>query len=286
MTALAVCVVLYQNPPELIGRLMESISAAALQLGEPVDVLLGDCSVDTGLASFVKGSRPGLGKASYEAFGANLGHSGGCNRLAQMTDCQELLFLNPDSYVAPSALRELLGEFRRRGAVAADGRQIPLEHPKWFSPVSGRTSWVSGACLLVSHDWFEKVQGFDEEFFWSYVNDVDLSWRLRLQGGELIHVPTAVFFHDKKLGVGGSVQLTATEEYFSALGRLNLAHRYMRQDVITETSRWITSHGSERQRAALEAFDAQVKDGNLPDVIESDALSREFLSGNYGRVRF
>jgi GT2 family glycosyltransferase len=56
---------------------------------------------------------------------------------------------------------------------------------------------VFGACaaaaLYVRED-FLKVGGFDEDYF-SYFEDVDLSFRLRIAGGRCLYVPAAIVYH-------------------------------------------------------------------------------------------
>lgn len=54
--------------------------------------------------------------------------------------------------------------------------------------------WVSGACFLVRADAFASVGGFDEAYF-MYVEDVDLCWRLRRAGWEVLYEPAAVVTH-------------------------------------------------------------------------------------------
>lgn len=56
---------------------------------------------------------------------------------------------------------------------------------------------VFGACAAAAmyrKEDFLKVGGFDEDYF-SYFEDVDLSFRLRLAGGRCLYVPTAVVHH-------------------------------------------------------------------------------------------
>ncbi len=56
---------------------------------------------------------------------------------------------------------------------------------------------VFGACAAAAmyrREDFLKVGGFDEDYF-SYFEDVDLSFRLRLAGGRCLYVPNAVVHH-------------------------------------------------------------------------------------------
>lgn len=63
---------------------------------------------------------------------------------------------------------------------------------------------VFGACAaaaLYSREAFLQVGGFDEDFF-SYYEDVDLSFRLRLRGFRCLYVPDAVVQHVGSASVG------------------------------------------------------------------------------------
>jgi GT2 family glycosyltransferase len=56
---------------------------------------------------------------------------------------------------------------------------------------------VFGACAaaaLYVRDDFLKVGGFDEDYF-SYIEDVDLSFRMRIFGGRCLYIPSAVVHH-------------------------------------------------------------------------------------------
>ncbi|HEU0292042.1 MAG TPA: glycosyltransferase family 2 protein [Anaerolineales bacterium] len=52
----------------------------------------------------------------------------------------------------------------------------------------------SGAAVLYSREEFLKAGGFDEDYF-SYFEDVDLGFRLRLAGKKCLYVPEAVVYH-------------------------------------------------------------------------------------------
>ncbi|MEU4740012.1 hypothetical protein AB0G02_06025 [Actinosynnema sp. NPDC023658] len=293
-STLRVAIVLYGNPLGEIWRCVRAVNRAAeLAIDRAglrsVAIAVGDCS-DAPLVSDAEGehlrsSVAGGVSLTYRWFGANLGHSAGSNALAEGATEDAVLFLNPDSYVAPTLLVHLLGSLRDPRVAAADARQVPCEHPKHFDPRTGEQSWASGACLLVRTPAFHAVGGFDAEWFPSYVNDVDLSWRLRARGDRVVHQPRAVLFHDKRLDAEAHVRTTAIEPYEGILGRLMLATKYGRPDIVTETVDVLRVHGSDEQRRALDEFERRRAADRLPVPVRADGVA-EFIDGEYGRRRF
>ncbi|GAA1266609.1 hypothetical protein [Saccharothrix xinjiangensis] len=293
-TTLRVAIVLYHNPLGEIWRCVRALNRAAEHaiagtgLGS-VAISLGDCSDralvnESELADLIANASAGV-TLDYRWFGANLGHSAGSNALAEGATEDAVLFLNPDSYVAPTLLVHLLAALRDPAVGAADARQVPCEHPKHFNPRTGEQSWASGACLVVRTPVFHEVGGFDAEWFPSYVNDVDLSWRIRLRGHRVVHQPRAVLFHDKRLDAEAHVRTTAIEPYEGILGRLMLATRYDRPDIVTETVDVMRVHGSDEQRRALEEYERRVEADRLPARVAADGVA-DFIDGEYGRRRF
>jgi GT2 family glycosyltransferase len=54
--------------------------------------------------------------------------------------------------------------------------------------------WAKAAAIVVRSDVFRKVGGFDEDYF-IYYDEVDLCWRIRLLGYNVVTVPTARIYH-------------------------------------------------------------------------------------------
>ncbi len=78
---------------------------------------------------------------------------------------------------------------------------------------SVRVGWLSGACLLVRREAFERVGGFDEKYF-MYFEDVDLGQRLQNAGWKNMYEPRALIQH-----AGG----TSTARYPKAM--LTMHHK-------------------------------------------------------------
>lgn len=129
--------------------------------------------------------------------GTNNGFGASHNFLFQHSTetVEAYLCLNPDGAMHPNCLKMLLEKMDQKGPNNLfEARQEPVMHPKFYHPDSGESDWCSGACLLIPAQLYRTTQGFDETFF-LYCEDVDLSWRVRAQGGHCFSVPQALFLH-------------------------------------------------------------------------------------------
>jgi hypothetical protein len=255
-----------------------------------VEWALGDSGRTPSLAesdtrSMLEGTSGALSDITYEFFEKNLGSSGGQNRLAEDHPSDLLLVMNPDTYPSPTALLELVKKLDGSGAGVVEARQIPLEHPRYYDPITGETSWASGFCMLVQRTVFNELNGFDAAHFLLHCDDVDFSWRVRTTGYKIVTAPHAVVFHDKRPGPGNAWPAPDTEVFHSALGRLLLATRWGRPDIVEETINLIDSGGSDVQRQALTEFRARAADGRMPSP-ELDTSVAEFIDGEYAVHRF
>jgi hypothetical protein len=288
-------IVLHEQTLEEVWRTFRPLVHAlhlAQRSGHLADagVTIGDCSAEPvlGDAAAQDLERHAAAKGvsfGYRFFDANLGHSAGCNELAAGATADALLFVNPDTYCAPTAIRYLVDAFDDPWAVAADARQIPCEHPKDFFPVTGEQSWASGFFLAVRRTAFEAVGGFDRSLF-TYGNDVDLSWRLWLRGHRVVHAPRAVVFHDKRLNERAEVIPTRTELYQGLLARFLLAHKFGRPDVIADLEKQLATTTLPAHRQALADYRAMAAAGSLPARVPDGRTVADFRDGDYGPRRF
>lgn len=296
-TSIGVLVVLYGNTLTDVWRLVRSLrQTVRFAMADPVvapnvvRISLGDCSDRPVLAESdlreLRASLPDRLTVDYRWFGANLQHSAGVNALAADALEDALLVVNPDTYAAPPMLAELLRAMHDADVGVVDARQIPCEHPKYYDPVVGDQSWASGACFLVRTSLFHAVGGFDARFFPSYVNDVDFSWRVRMQGARVVHQPAAVVFHDKRLDANAGVKPTRIEFYEGLLGRLLLATRFDRQDVVDDTIALVEKHGLAEQRRAVREFERRRTAAELPAVLAGADQVADFVGDEYGRRRY
>lgn len=156
-------------------------------------------------------------EAKVLALTENVGYARANNLAAAQASGRFLLFLNCDTEVPPGTVEYLLDFKRERadcGIVAplllnrdgtfqlSFGRDLSLVSefcmkflaPLWYRSLyrlkKGRINrtvdWVSGACFLIERSLFERLGGFDEDYF-IYIEDADLCRRVRQQGFKICY---------------------------------------------------------------------------------------------------
>lgn len=251
---------------------------------------LGDCSttqcVDATTIKNIEAIVSGAGGTmTFTFFDQNKGHGGGHNALAQGADEDYIFVLNPDGVVGADAVGRLVTAVRGDVGVA-DGRQLPLEHPKQYDAETGETSWASGACMMITREAFESVGGFDHDTFFMYCDDVDLSWRVRLGGWKVVHEPAATMFHDKRLDSRGNYVPGDAERYYSAEAALLLPLKYSRKDVARDVTRILKRSHDPFADKALDEVERRKTAGALPTPIDRNHRVGVFVGRAYAHHRY
>jgi len=161
----------------------------------------------------------------------NLGFGEACNAGAQAASAKYLVFLNNDTQVEPGWLESLV-EFAEKtptvGAVGAklvypDGRLqeagciIFSDGSGWnygrgLDPKDPRFNFVrevdycSAAALLVRHDLWDSIGGFDRRYAPAYYEDADLCFQIRERGYKVYCQPKSVVVHYEGQTAGRSLE--------------------------------------------------------------------------------
>ena len=254
-----------------------------------VALVYGDCSSrplldgDT-LRGIQKSSI--LSGTDYRWFGRNLGSAAGHNELLKDLLHDYVLIMNPDIVVGPHTLRELARTLDHASVGLVEARQVPIEHPKDYDPVTGVTSWATTSCAMTRSPLIRHLGGFDAESFFLYCDDVDYSWRVRLQGLTVIFQPSAMAFHDKRLTDDGRWDPSKAEIYYSAEAALLLAHKYSREDISLQLCREFKDSKIEHLTRAAAEYEHRKAGGKLPIPIDPTHAVGEFKNGAYADHRF
>ncbi len=289
--------VLFNNTQAHVDQALHSL-ARAVELGigsgvlSEVKLVFGDCSpepvfTDGHMTERIQQFKPqGIRRIDYEFFNKNLGSAAAHNRLLQKLCTDLVLILNPDTLVAPNLFLELIKPMQKIGTGIVEARQIPIEHPKNYDPITGETGWAATACALISSAAAREVGGFDAESFFLYCDDVDFSWRVRLAGYKVVFQPSAVVFHDKRLSTAGKWQVGKAEEYYSAEAALFLAHKYSRNRLVKRIESQLLAKGSALEKKAARAFQKRRLEKKLPPQIDPTHTVSQFIKGFYAPHRF
>ncbi len=193
---IALGIVLFNNSVEELRRLLRSVAVSQLPADVQQELLWWDNSATDHLRAEV--GQP-IGALKYWWTGANVGFAISHNRLMEVAfsanDCSWYVCVNPDGILHPQCVSELVRVAQREPrAGLVEARLFPDEHPKPYDPLTLETPWCTGCVLLITRALFERIGGFDENFF-MYCEDVDLSWRARTAGFQTLIAPAALVHH-------------------------------------------------------------------------------------------
>ena len=159
----------------------------------------------------------------------NNGFANACNLGATSAKGDYILFLNPDTVITEEALRAMLFELvsnkefgivscvqvNKTGAKEKQIRFFPsiktifglfraLYRSRNKKQLSEKYSldktiifpdWVSGSVVFISKEWFEKVGGWNEDY-WMYYEDVSISKKVTEHGGKVALLRDVTIMHN------------------------------------------------------------------------------------------
>ncbi len=220
MVSLSIVIVNY-NSKEYLKRCLESIFRNCPQ---ETQIILVDNASKDGSVEMVNRVFPmvevienldnaGFAKANNQGISRSYG--------------DKILLLNPDTLYKKGVIEELGSYLDSNQSTAAVGCRIenpdvslqysfgkfptifrlildrlPIINKRWGHLVRDgslydkvrEVDWVTGACVMIRKKAFEKVGGFDEDYF-LYVEEVDLMYRLRKAGYKVVYDPSISVTH-------------------------------------------------------------------------------------------
>lgn len=221
-------VILNWNTAPLLERFLPGLAAS---LPPDAEVLVADSGSTDGSMELLAARFPEVRRIPLEE---NYGFTGGYNRAFQAVcglpgaeQMEYFVLINSDIDVEKGWLEPLVAWMdahpgyaacapklhawqerdRFEYAGAAGGLIDRLGYPFCRGRVLKRTErdtgqydgltdvfWASGACLLVRREDFERAGGLDDRFF-AHMEEIDLCWRLQLEGKSIWVVPQSVVYH-------------------------------------------------------------------------------------------
>ena len=190
----------------------------------------------------------------------NVGFGAGMNRgvaRARELGSGPLVLLNPDAWITGAGLADLAAAASRDPGALVAPRVVRPDGTLWSAgvtdldlrdgttrararrpgpdPRTGRDvpvqEWLSGACLALTLELWDRVGGFDEDYF-LYWEDVDLSARVLAAGGTLVVADGVQVVHDEggthhDATAASSRAKSATYYYFNIRNRLLYASKHL-----------------------------------------------------------
>ena len=71
-------------------------------------------------------------------------------------------------------------------------KRLETDRGQYDSPTD--VFWATGACLMVRSSVYRKLGGLDDRFF-AHMEEIDLCWRMQLEGWKVTVVPDSVVYH-------------------------------------------------------------------------------------------
>ena len=216
--------------------------------GREVEILVVDNASTDGSSEMVRDEFPRIHLIVNDE---NRGFTAANNQGLALSRGRHLLLLNPDTEIVGDALATMTGYMQANSEVGALGprllntdgslqssrRRFPTLSTalvestvvqEWWDDnrilrryyaadtpddAVQRVDWVTGACLLVRRQAYERVGGLDEGFF-MYSEELDWCKRIKDAGWEVVFLPTATVIHHE--GKSSEQVVPARHIYFQS----------------------------------------------------------------------
>ncbi len=217
MLNLSVIIVTY-NSAEFIDNCIKSIE---LNNHHDIELIVVDNASTDSTSQIIKNKFPNITLIQNRK---NIGFAAAVNQAAILSKSDYLLLLNPDTTLESNFFNKLLISIEGKSdlliigfkLVGVNGEHQPTcwKTPslktllsEMFLPYKlslqlvtenkhslSEVDSVSGACMLLKREVFEKLQGFDERFF-MYLEDIDFCLRARKSGYKVFINPDIIVVH-------------------------------------------------------------------------------------------
>ena len=228
-------VILNWNTKGFLEEFLPVLTASVSEIPD-TEVIVADNASTDGSLGLMKERFPQVRTMAFER---NYGFTGGYNRALSEIEAEYFVLINSDIEVQDGWLEPLtswMDSHRECGACApklhswqdkdrfeyagaAGGYLDRFGYPLCRGRVMGRVEqdngqydipkdvfWATGACLMVRSEVYRSLGGLDERFF-AHMEEIDLCWRMQLEGWKVTVVPESVVYH-----VGGGT-LPATSPF-------------------------------------------------------------------------
>ena len=157
----------------------------------------------------------------------NEGFAGGYNWALKQVISDYYVLLNSDVQVAPNWIQPMVDLLESNPNIGAcQPKILAKDHPTSFEYAGAAGGWIdllgypfsrgrvfdicetdqqqydsvapifwaTGACMMIRSSLFHELKGFDSQFF-AHQEEIDLCWRMQLNGHQLFACPSSVVYH-------------------------------------------------------------------------------------------
>lgn len=219
-------VILNWNGEQMLRQFLPTVVSCSA--GEEVEVCVADNASTDASVQWLRNEFPAVRLIVLDR---NYGFAEGYNRALEQVDAEYVVLLNSDVEVTPHWLEPLVTFMDAHPEVAACQPKLLDLRKKSFFEYAGAAGgyldkygypfcrgrifdvieeedgqyetsvpvfWVSGAAMFIRLKDYREVGGLDNRFF-AHMEEIDLCWRLKSRGKELMYIPQSRVFH-----VGGA----------------------------------------------------------------------------------
>jgi N-acetylglucosaminyl-diphospho-decaprenol L-rhamnosyltransferase len=230
-------------------------------------IIVDNSEIDLGLQPL----RELYPKAQFVSNSSNVGFAKANNQAAKIAQGEVLIFLNPDTILSDQAIDSMYRYYCSHketgvlgpkvvdpeGSLQYSCRRYPTLWTGLFNRYSilsrlfpenrftsqylmrdfnhneiRQVDWLSGCCLMVSKNTFEKSHGFDENYF-LFNEDVDLCRTIKQAGKEVTYFPEATIIHKVSTSNSKTTARVIIQRHF---GMMYYFKKYHGQNLLT---RWV-----------------------------------------------
>ena len=202
-------VVVNYNCKKWLDRFFPALRAQTIF--DRTEVIMVDNTSQDGSAEICEREMAAWPNGVFLQTGGNYGFGGGSNRGAHIARGKYLFFLNPDVWLEPNCLEELVRQAEDEDIKVAgplvldyDSDNLQVIGASGFDLFGGMIParpgekcerlFAIGTFFFIERELFQKLEGFDETLF-LYNEEMDLSWRAWIAGESIKSIPCAHIHH-------------------------------------------------------------------------------------------
>ena len=215
-------VILNWNGVEMLQRFLPKV--VEYSQGEGIEICVADNASTDASCAWVGEDFPNVRLITLDK---NYGFAEGYNRALQQVEAEYVVLLNSDVEVTPHWLDAMLAYMDAHPETAACQPKIRSERNKEYFEYAGAAGgymdkfgypfcrgrifdvvekdhgqydtvqpifWATGAALFIRLKDYREAGGLDARFF-AHMEEIDLCWRLRSRGRQLVCIPQSVVYH-------------------------------------------------------------------------------------------